>query len=42
MAVTLMDDDAVKWVPVAGNFRYPADTLAGRKCYDTCPIAIGS
>jgi hypothetical protein len=25
-AVTLMDEDAVKPVPVAGPFRYPADT----------------
>jgi len=41
-AVTLMDEDAVKWVPVARRFRYPADTGPSRKCYDTCPIAIGS
>ncbi|GGR24614.1 hypothetical protein GCM10010251_45880 [Streptomyces aurantiogriseus] len=41
-AVTLMDEDAVKWVPVARRFRYPADTRAGHKCYDGCPIAIGS
>ena len=25
-AVTLMDEDGVKWVPVARGFRYPADT----------------
>ncbi|GHF49165.1 hypothetical protein GCM10018783_18200 [Streptomyces griseosporeus] len=42
MAVTLMDDDAVKRVPGARDFSYPADTSAGHKCYDTCPIAIGS
>ncbi|GAA3842581.1 hypothetical protein GCM10022403_088200 [Streptomyces coacervatus] len=41
-AVTLMDDDDVKWVPVARRISYPADTRPARKCYDTCPIAIGS
>ncbi|GAA3533114.1 hypothetical protein GCM10022295_13820 [Streptomyces osmaniensis] len=42
MRVTLMDEDAVKRVPVARGFRYPAGTRPGRKCYDMCPIAIGS
>ncbi|GHI04402.1 hypothetical protein Scel_27230 [Streptomyces cellostaticus] len=42
MEVTPMDKDGVKSVPVACRFRYPADTHTGRKCYDTCPIAIGS
>ncbi|GAA4016825.1 hypothetical protein GCM10022232_70190 [Streptomyces plumbiresistens] len=42
MAVTLMEEDGVKRVPVARCFRYPADTRPARKCYDTCPIAIGS
>ncbi|MFF5531847.1 hypothetical protein ACFY71_05145 [Streptomyces cinerochromogenes] len=42
MAVTLMDKDGVKGVPVARRFRYPADMRTGRKCYDMCPIAIGS
>jgi len=38
----LMDEDGVKRVPVAPGFRYPADMPTGGKCYDTCPIAIGS
>jgi hypothetical protein len=38
----LMDEDGVKRVPVAPEFRYAADTPPGLKCYDTCPIAIGS
>ncbi|MFD7131545.1 hypothetical protein [Streptomyces sp. NPDC059894] len=42
MAVTLMDEDAVKGVPVARRFRYAADMRADHQCYDTCPIAIGS
>lgn len=42
MAVTLMDDDGVKWVPAARGFRYPADTRTGHGCYDMCPNAIGS
>ncbi|GHD50243.1 hypothetical protein GCM10010335_60660 [Streptomyces galbus] len=42
MAVTPMDEDAVKWLPVARPYRYPADTHAYRPGYDTCPIAIGS
>ncbi|GHA00320.1 hypothetical protein GCM10010303_06690 [Streptomyces purpurascens] len=42
IAVTLMDEDGVKRVPVAESFRYPADMSAAHKCYDTCPIAIGS
>jgi hypothetical protein len=42
MAVTPMDKDGVKSVPVAIGFRYPADTHTGDNCYDTCPIAIGS
>jgi hypothetical protein len=42
MAVTLMDEDAVKRLPVAHGFRYPADTPAGHQRYDRCPIAIGS
>ncbi|GGR93603.1 hypothetical protein GCM10010269_35830 [Streptomyces humidus] len=42
MAVTLMDEDAVKRVPVARGFRYPAETPGGRKSYDRCPTAIGS
>jgi len=37
-----MEQDGVKWVPVAGRFRYPADMRPARNCYDTCPIAIGS
>ncbi|MBP2055488.1 hypothetical protein J2Z21_008502 [Streptomyces griseochromogenes] len=37
-----MDKDGVKRVPVADRFRYPADMHTGHKCYDTCPIAIGS
>jgi hypothetical protein len=41
-AVMLMDRDGVKRVPVAPRFRYPADMRTGDKCYDTCPIAIGS
>ncbi|GAB2720447.1 hypothetical protein GCM10027072_12170 [Streptomyces bullii] len=41
-AVTLMDEDGVKRVPVARRFRYPADMSPADKCYDTCPIAIGS
>src|SRR5205085_1772980 len=41
-AVMLMDEDGVKRVPVAPEFRYAADTPPGLKCYDTCPIAIGS
>jgi hypothetical protein len=42
MAVTPMDKDGVKGVPVARGFRYPADTHAGDECYDTCPTATGS
>jgi len=38
----LMDEDGVKGVPVAARFRYPADMGTAGKCYDTCPIAIGS
>ncbi|GGU34620.1 hypothetical protein GCM10010244_71200 [Streptomyces coeruleorubidus] len=41
-AVTLMNEDGVKRVPVAEGFRYLADMSAAHKCYDTCPIAIGS
>ncbi|GAA2767776.1 hypothetical protein GCM10010103_68180 [Streptomyces paradoxus] len=41
-AVTLMNEDGVKRVPVADRFRYPAGMSAAPKCYDTCPIAIGS
>jgi hypothetical protein len=42
MAVTPMDKDGVKGVPVVRGFRYPADTHRRGKCYDACPIAIGS
>ncbi|TVZ88205.1 hypothetical protein FB157_115164 [Streptomyces sp. BK340] len=37
-----MEKDGVKRVPVAWRFRYPPDIRTGLKCYDTCPIAIGS
>ncbi|CAM5270852.1 hypothetical protein SALBM311S_00343 [Streptomyces alboniger] len=36
------DEDGVKRVPVARAFRYPADTRPAHKCYNMCPIAIGS
>ncbi|MFE3165557.1 hypothetical protein [Streptomyces sp. NPDC059224] len=42
MAVTLMDDDGVKWDSAARGFRYPADTRTGHDHYDMCPNAIGS
>jgi hypothetical protein len=42
MAVTPMDTDGVKSVLVARRFRYPPDTRGADKCYDMCPIAIGS
>jgi len=42
LAVTPMDDDGVKRIPVALSYRYPAEMRPAHKCYDMCPIAIGS
>ncbi|GGX16516.1 hypothetical protein GCM10010297_42530 [Streptomyces malachitofuscus] len=42
LAVTPMDEDDVKRVPVALSYRYPAGMSPAHKCYDRCPIAIGS
>ena len=37
-AVTLMDEDGVKWVPVADRFSYPADT--GRRATATTCVRL--
>jgi len=37
-----MNEDGVKRVPVALPYRYPAEITPAHKCYDRCPIAIGS
>ncbi|GAA3162955.1 hypothetical protein GCM10010451_08680 [Streptomyces virens] len=42
LAVTPMDAYGVKGLPVALSYRYPAEMRPAHKCYDTCPIAIGS
>ncbi|CAL2070653.1 conserved protein of unknown function [Streptomyces murinus] len=42
MAVTPMEQDAVKWLPVARRFRYAADTHPDGYRYDMCTAATGS
>ncbi len=41
MAVTPMNKDGVKRLPVAGGFRYPAGTSPARACYGMRTAAIG-